>query len=115
MRMRFAFIHPSASGCEMAVDERCLIGGRAGYGYRIYLTGIFFLIVYFLSLRCLLLSLNVSRQTMATLAAARKTNAPSAAKITAHSSFRSCGSLITLLIETVAFMSVAVPTAALAR
>ena len=33
MRMRFAFIHPSASGCEMAVDERCLIGGWAGYGY----------------------------------------------------------------------------------
>jgi hypothetical protein len=113
------FRHKKCWRCACAllssIDERCLIGGRAGYGYRIYLTGKYSLIVYFLSLRCLLPSLNVSRQTMATVAAARKTNAPSAAKITAHSSFRSCGSLIRLLIQTVAFMGVAVPTAALAR
>jgi hypothetical protein len=46
--MRFAFIHPSASGCEMAVNERCLIGGRAGYGYRIYLNRKIFSHIIFL-------------------------------------------------------------------
>ena len=92
-------------------------GRRAVFDRRVswiwlYLTAKYSLAVYFFSL---LPSLNVPRQTMAIVAAARKTNATSVAKITAHSSFQSCGSLIRLLIQTVVFMGVAVLTAALTR